>query len=42
MHPQIVRKQPGNCPIGGMALEPMTPAAGETGNPELRDMRRRF
>jgi YHS domain-containing protein len=28
MHPQIVRKQPGNCPICGMALEPMTPAAG--------------
>src|SRR5215472_16258121 len=25
MHPQIVRKQPGNCPICGMALEPMTP-----------------
>src|SRR6516162_4396527 len=42
MHPQIVRKEPGNCPICGMALEPMTPAAGEAGNPELRDMTRRF
>ena len=42
MHPQIVRKEPGNCPICGMALEPMTPAAGETENPELRDMTRRF
>src|SRR6516164_2716640 len=42
MHPQIVRNQPGNCPICGMALEPMTPAAGETENPELRDMTRRF
>ena len=42
MHPQIVRKEPGNCPICGMALEPMTPAAGETANPELRDMTRRF
>jgi Cu+-exporting ATPase len=42
MHPQIVRKEPGNCPICGMALEPMTPTAGETENPELRAMRRRF
>src|SRR5215468_795528 len=42
MHPQIVRKEPGNCPICGMALEPMTPAAGDTPNPELRDMTRRF
>jgi P-type Cu+ transporter len=42
MHPQIVREEPGNCPICGMTLEPMTPAAGETVNPELRDMRRRF
>src|SRR6516225_8055146 len=42
MHPQIVRKEPGNCPICGMALEPMTPTAGETQNPELRAMTRRF
>ena len=42
MHPQIVRKEPGNCPICGMALEPMTPSAGDTANPELRDMTRRF
>ena len=42
MHPQIVRKEPGNWLIGGMALEPMTPAAGDTENPELRDMTRRF
>ena len=42
MHPQIVRKEPGSCPICGMALEPMTPAAGEPVNPELRDMTRRF
>jgi P-type Cu+ transporter len=42
MHPQIVRKEPGSCPICGMALEPMTPAAGEAANPELRDMTRRF
>src|SRR5262245_33267521 len=42
MHPQIVRNEPGNCPICGMALEPMTPAAGEVANPELRTMTRRF
>src|SRR6516164_5596941 len=42
MHPQIVRNEPGSCPICGMALEPMTPAAGEAENPELRDMTRRF
>jgi P-type Cu+ transporter len=42
MHPQIVRSEPGSCPICGMALEPMTPVAGETANPELRDMMRRL
>ena len=41
MHPQIVRKEPGYCPICGMALEPMTPG-GETENRELRDLTRRF
>jgi YHS domain-containing protein len=42
MHPEIVRKGPESCPICGMALEPMTPAAGEESNPELADMTRRF
>ena len=42
MHPQIVRGEPGDCPICGMTLEPMTPAAGDTANPELRSMTRRF
>src|SRR5271169_4405697 len=42
MHPQIVRDQPGSCPICGMALEPMTPVAGEADNPELRGMTRRL
>jgi len=42
MHPQIVRKEPGNCPICGMALEPMNPAAGDSASPELSDMTRRF
>ena len=42
MHPEIVRDEPGSCPICGMALEPMTVAAEEEENAELRDMRRRF
>jgi Cu+-exporting ATPase len=42
MHPQIVRQEPGSCPICGMALEPMLPTAGAEGNPELADMTRRF
>src|SRR6516225_4215295 len=42
MHQQIVRDAPGPCPICGMALEPLVPASGETANPELRDMTRRF
>ena len=42
MHPQIVREAPGSCPICGMALEPLTPTAGEVENPELRGMTRRF
>ena len=42
MHPEIVRDGPGGCPICGMALEPMTPAAGDESSPELADMTRRF
>ncbi|MEZ5933083.1 MAG: heavy metal translocating P-type ATPase [Alphaproteobacteria bacterium] len=43
MHPEIVRDAPGDCPICGMALEPMgVPAADEGPNPELIDFRRRF
>ena len=42
MHPQIVRSEPGTCPICGMALEPRTASANEAENPELKDMRRRF
>jgi Cu+-exporting ATPase len=41
MHPEIVRDQPGNCPICGMALEPRVAAAVEAPNPELIDMTRR-
>ena len=42
MHPQIVRDEPGNCPICGMALEPRTVSLAEEENPELVDMTRRF
>jgi Cu+-exporting ATPase len=42
MHPQIVRRGPGNCPICGMALEPRTVTAGEDDNQELKSMSRRF
>ena len=43
MHPEIVRDGPGDCPICGMALEPMgIPAADEGSNPELVDFTRRF
>jgi Cu+-exporting ATPase len=42
MHPQIVRSEPGTCPICGMALEPRTATADEPVNPELLDMARRF
>src|SRR6266851_3829032 len=41
MHPQIVQHEPGDCPICGMALEPMIPTAGED-NPELKLMTQRF
>jgi Cu+-exporting ATPase len=42
MHPQIVRDQPGACPICGMALEPRTVSLEQEENPELADMTRRF
>ena len=42
MHPQIRRSEPGNCPICGMALEPIEPSLEEGPNPELIDMTRRF
>ncbi len=42
MHPEIVRSEPGHCPICGMALEPVMPTLGDGENPELIDFRRRF
>ncbi|HEY7475764.1 MAG TPA: YHS domain-containing protein, partial [Vicinamibacterales bacterium] len=42
MHPEVVRDGPGDCPICGMALEPMAISAVPEANPELTDMSRRF
>ena len=42
MHPQIRRDGPGNCPICGMALEPLEPSLDDAPNPELVDMTRRL
>jgi len=43
MHPEVVRAEPGSCPICGMALEPRGVAADDDAvNPELVDMTRRF
>jgi Cu+-exporting ATPase len=42
MHPEIRRDRPGQCPICGMALEPLEPTLEEGPNPELIDMSRRF
>jgi len=42
MHPEIIRDRPGSCPKCGMALEPLTGATEDDGNPELVDFTRRF
>ena len=42
MHPEVVRNQPGSCPVCGMALEPREAAQEDVPNPELTDMTRRF
>jgi Cu+-exporting ATPase len=42
MHPEIVQEGPGDCPLCGMALEPMTPSLDDGPNPELIDFSRRF
>ncbi len=42
MHPEIVRAEPGNCPICGMGLEPRVVTLDEEENPELADMTLRF
>lgn len=43
MHPEIIRSEPGSCPICGMALEPMDmPTKNDAPNPEIRDFKKRF
>jgi Cu+-exporting ATPase len=42
MHPEVRQVGPGNCPICGMALEPLEVTAEAGPNPELADMTRRF
>ena len=42
MHSQIRWNHAGNCPICGMALEPLEPTAEEGPSPELIDMKRRL
>ncbi len=42
MHPQIRQPGPGNCPICGMTLDPLTVTAELGENRELVDMTRRF
>ena len=42
MHPEVQQRGPGDCPICGMALEPMQITAEPEANPELDDMTRRF
>jgi Cu+-exporting ATPase len=42
MHPEVIRNEPGSCPMCGMALEPKSVSLDDSENPELTDMRRRF
>ena len=42
MDPEVVRDAPGDCPVCGMALEPMLPAPEDGPSPELVDFRRRL
>jgi Cu+-exporting ATPase len=44
MHPEVQQDHPGDCPICGMALEPMaaTTVADDEESAELRDMTKRF
>ena len=42
MHSQVRQPRPGNCPICGMALEPLLPVVDEEDPSELDDLSRRF
>lgn len=42
MHPEVISDHPGDCPICGMALEPVVAGSDQPDDRELRDMKRRF
>ena len=42
MCPEVESDHPADCPVCGMALEPMTPSLDDGPNPELVDFRRRL
>ena len=42
MDPEVVRDSPGDCPICGMALEPVAPSPDAGPGPELADFKRRL
>jgi Cu+-exporting ATPase len=42
MHPEIIRKEPGTCPLCGMSLEKRIALGEVEENSELTDMRKRF
>ncbi len=42
MHPEVLQRGPGTCPLCGMALEPKAPGSAEPDDAELRDMTRRL
>ncbi|MGE0811373.1 MAG: heavy metal translocating P-type ATPase [Immundisolibacter sp.] len=42
MHPEVRQDHPGDCPLCGMALEPLLPVAGPVDDTELKDMTRRL
>src|SRR5258708_7937947 len=42
MHPEILQRGPGNCPICGMAFEPLAAGLHEEDDSELRSMQKRF
>ena len=42
MHPEIIRDEPGSCPICGMSLEKMDSGLEKEENSEYRDMKTRF
>ncbi len=42
MDPEVISEKPDDCPICGMALEPMTPSLDDGPSPELVDFKRRL